>query len=572
MYGLLAFEFIPFLKNKKVALGRGVSKMVLRGFLSYNRLGNVDDYLKDISRTTKDVLDTKDFVIILDDLDRLSETLKPNELIGFVNSLVEHENNKVIIIADEQSIEDDLNYKVVREKTIGTIIEFTTSFDKTFDEIISDKYGATFNIYYQHLNSIKQEILSIFELTRSTNLRSLIYFLQHYSEIFHALYSEFQITKTENSNLTRHKFEVIVRFTLAISLEFKKSLVTYTKPAGIDDVVEINKMLHNNWLKETFADKNSNSNREANEENTKKLAYHEYFVNTYYVNKNYDFYKAIFDFVTGGNELDLSLLKQELKLNIDDKISIPRQQDIVHQKLSYPQVYDLSNESLKNLTEKMYEYALDGEYPLDRYLSVFHYLERFNSILKYDAREVANNLIDAVKKNKSKFSYDDNLEYNFGTSTENPNYELFREIFKVIMEVNSDVKVANYNSNVIDLFGMFKNEPEQFYKIANAAYSDKSIFDKWNFLKFYNHFSNLPATQIKEFTRFCKNRYQVFDSHNWIEIDFISDLINKLQYKEEGKEQTLRDYILQDLSKLLVEIFTNHQRGEDGKKKNRIVF
>jgi hypothetical protein len=82
----------------------------------------------------------------------------------------------------------------------------------------------------------------------------------------------------------------------------------------------------------------------------------------------------------------------------------------------------------------------------------------------------------------------------------------------------------------------------------------------------------LPATQIKEFTRFCKNRYQVFDSHNWIEIDFISDLINKLQYKEEGKEQTLRDYILQDLSKLLVEIFTNHQRGEDEKKKNRIVF
>ena len=55
---------------------------------------------------------------MFDDLERAS--LDINEILGYINNFVEHDNIKVIIIANENEIEDKLNEKNLELKMLTT--------------------------------------------------------------------------------------------------------------------------------------------------------------------------------------------------------------------------------------------------------------------------------------------------------------------------------------------------------------------------------------------------------------------------------------------------------------------
>ncbi|NOW94973.1 P-loop NTPase fold protein [Mucilaginibacter sp. SG564] len=119
VFTLMTIEFMPWLNSKGAKICLSIGKLVTRGLLNINKAGDVDTYLKDLTGTAKHAIDTKDFVIIFDDLDRIAKSLEIGEVVGFINSLVEHENNKILVIADEEQLANEA-YLAVREKTIGT--------------------------------------------------------------------------------------------------------------------------------------------------------------------------------------------------------------------------------------------------------------------------------------------------------------------------------------------------------------------------------------------------------------------------------------------------------------------
>src|SRR6185437_6268819 len=111
----------------------------------------------------------------------------------------------------------------------------------------------------------------------------------------------------------------------------------------------------------------------------------------------------IYNFITGGDSFEEKELLAQLKLNFDDKIYKPTRQEVVYQYLSEPQVLDLSNDEYILLTDEMFVYATKGEYPLDRYLSILFYIERYPEISQKDIAGVAEVLIECVKLHRNKF-------------------------------------------------------------------------------------------------------------------------------------------------------------------------
>ena len=89
---------------------------------------------------------------IFDDLERCEAPI--NKVLGYINQFVEHDDAKVIIVANEQEIGSagktddgsDEDYKRRREKLIGKTLEVQSAFDDAFSHFASklDDAGKQF--------------------------------------------------------------------------------------------------------------------------------------------------------------------------------------------------------------------------------------------------------------------------------------------------------------------------------------------------------------------------------------------------------------------------------------------
>ena len=205
----------------------------------------------------KDILKLNDIALILDDIERCK--LNINELLGFINNLIEHNNIKVILVANEEEIShissldnlpqkynvslkmmsNDTNkdnsstidikslkektkelfpsnefYKKIREKTIGFTIKYEASLQNIFKEVI-DKYTTIPEVNTLYLK-YQQEIISLFEEYVHFNIRTLIFSIISYEKIFH-------IINTINFDLKylNKQKQDILKYTVLISIQLK---------------------------------------------------------------------------------------------------------------------------------------------------------------------------------------------------------------------------------------------------------------------------------------------------------------------------------------------------------------
>lgn len=112
-------------------------------------------------------------VFIFDDLERCNLELK--EILGYINTLIEHNNFNIIIICNELKITDKPVYQNYKEKLIQDTIEFTPDLDTVFKNILNSlnrkvqKYDKSyFNIEY---------ILSLFSKHNYFNIRTFKYII-----------------------------------------------------------------------------------------------------------------------------------------------------------------------------------------------------------------------------------------------------------------------------------------------------------------------------------------------------------------------------------------------------------
>jgi GTPase SAR1 family protein len=113
---------------------------------------------------------TQDRLLVFDDLERCS--MKISDVLGYINSFVEHEDYKAIIIANEDDIlgrKDEL-YKTIKEKLIGQTLEVVPNYDDALNEFLSEIKNNHARIF---LTNNKQEITGIFGHSGTNNLRLL---------------------------------------------------------------------------------------------------------------------------------------------------------------------------------------------------------------------------------------------------------------------------------------------------------------------------------------------------------------------------------------------------------------
>lgn len=124
-------------------------------------------------------------IIIFDDFERA--LLEPASILGFINPMVEHEDCKVVIVADENQIREKDDYLARKEKTVGQTFELLADSRAAFNVFQNDIDDQDARQFFQRS---RETILAVFADSKLNNLRHLRHFLWDFERLWKTLTGE----------------------------------------------------------------------------------------------------------------------------------------------------------------------------------------------------------------------------------------------------------------------------------------------------------------------------------------------------------------------------------------------
>lgn len=546
-------ELFPILKSKGLKLAAGIGKSIIRGIAQLNQAGNIDEYIGDLSQDANDWLKYDELVICFDDLDRKSDSLDLRDVFGFINSLVENQGAKILIIANEEELIKDKNYSSgLREKVIGVSIQYKPNPKTIFNQIINSRYSSAFRNYYDFLVSSEDTIVNSIEVNQN-NFRNLIFFLEHFKTIFHPIENLFRTDK-DFLVLKSEKLQAILDFTLAISIEYKLGLLNST---NLEEVKDLDKRLF------VITDINHFSgNSEKKEIESKEPEYIDVFKKKYYTNKKYYFFSSIYEYITGTKAFRIDVLKEELEAYFIIKDGVVPEQDKVLNDLGYSVCLKLSDKEYRELTFKMLSFLDEGKYQLQQFGTIFHFATRFNNILNFNFTNLKKRFKRGILKGKPNYKYISKLDSYMSVSYDTEFKDDVIEIVNYCLEVNDSLKEATNDIELINLFELFQTNFDAFINKVQEIDNElrySPFWLKFDISKIIHTIRKLDNEQIRDLEYYFKLRYQkVIYNMLYPEKDFVIKLREQIDKPTAlRKRKNLRNASLDYLSKCLNECEQN---------------
>ena len=291
-----------------------------------------------------------DIIIFLDDLERVSEDIKTEDILGFVNDLIENYNFKVILISNQNKIKNIDKVSQFREKVVDKTIPFEID---TFS--IIKKMAESYNPLLPSF--IESEGIKCFldnhtndqtNNTQLSNLRTIRFALNQFGPIFNYFVKE---TRYEDiPEITLKKLFIIWRFTLAISIEFRMGNISLDKKNNLENAGMLFRFSHLSQYKE-----------ELNEENKEK-SFEEKFIESYYEKFElaYLYIPEIYDYILKGGKIDF----EKIDIRVSKELGV-WEDDNMGEELSFvnkfpSQIHYLSDENAPDQFLQFLEFISKG--------------------------------------------------------------------------------------------------------------------------------------------------------------------------------------------------------------------
>ncbi|QKF66996.1 putative KAP family NTPase [Arcobacter venerupis] len=353
LYGVTSYDEIetkfleaihPTLYHKNTIFIGKIVKQLLKGTLKIDLDGdkqeNGEMEVKIPDFRPQDLLNTKGYILIFDDLERCSINII--NLLGYINFFVEHQSYKVILIANEEEFKKNKKYTKIKEKIIGKTFEFRTNPVIAYDNFLKELKNIN-KVKENILEREKLNILELFEKSESKNLRVLRQTLLD----FERFYDEFLITHLEKEQLIKD----ILHWFFLFSFEIRQ---------GNNDILDLPKLLEDYYFI-------INENKDKSEKMRYKYFYNKYkFINNYWdVVISFDIWKEIL--------LNSYIKKEEINSALENS-KYYATKNINSWKLLYS-YYDLDDEIFKKLIDEVYFKIYNLEY------KIFKEVKMISSIL-----------------------------------------------------------------------------------------------------------------------------------------------------------------------------------------------
>jgi hypothetical protein len=216
----------PVLSSKPVVLFGNIFTQALKGTLKIDlNNDNKDDGTWTIAtpniKLTEFFTNLDKSILVFDDLERCKIDI--SNLLGYINSLVEHQGLKVIIVADEDKLPEDSIYHNFKEKLIGKTFCVAPDFEGALENFITTTDHLDVRSF---LSANTQLIQDLYEKAESENLRILKQIILDFERIFNEL--------PEKAKNKPELLQDLLKLLMAFSIEIKSRKMLSTDISNLE--------------------------------------------------------------------------------------------------------------------------------------------------------------------------------------------------------------------------------------------------------------------------------------------------------------------------------------------------
>lgn len=324
-------------------------------------------------------------IIVLDDLERLSNEIDTEDVLGFVNDLVENYNFKVILISNQDNFEESA--KKFKEKVIEKTIPFridpsniikdiARQYHPQLPDFLSSEYVARF--LTSNIEDLEQSrILS--------NLRTVRFSISQFAPIFsHYVKADKPIVDLESVVIS--KLNILWRFILAISIEYRLGNVSPEKENNLK-----NAGLH-------FMFEHLVLDGNPSEQEEKEKSFEDKFIQKYYERYDipYRYIPEVYDYIVNGHPLDIDKTDESVS-KILGIWKDPMSDEVSYTTNFFERINSLSDIDAPNEFKKFFDYISNGQVAsISDILNASTILYGYKDVIGLDDTSIENGLIKGI--------------------------------------------------------------------------------------------------------------------------------------------------------------------------------
>lgn len=502
----------------------------------------------------------KDTIICFDDIERATETLDINEILGAVNELVENRHYKVILIANKEYIDNKLQTQkqqtekkegeadqttnktdnereLFYEKVVEKTIAYEPDIPAIYCKLVEDYNDKAFTAFMERPDQqgiVNPEKFKSRKYQRQLqNIRTLKFAIVHFYQVWKQ--SDIKNISDKNS-LAYKKLHNYWLFTHAIAIEQKAEHLQYDDDKGLSKVVNFVDRIYlgEDNEKDLFVEDDDAEEEVSNVDATFikkfKKRHFESFQETFV------FYKSIYDFLTASKPLDMTSVdaKANETFNVQNGVMSPAYE--ILNTLLTKGFWTYTNEEAPQKLLILYDAVEKGE--LNDYVSYYNagvFLFGFKLLVGKTEKELKTAISNGVAiftKRLPEVSVFTKTQIDILPSEEENTKWIKEEIGKAIDErLNDDRKNAvveledKFLNNMTEFVSAFKIEPNKA-----PAYFNVSILDKLDLGKVEKRIPLLEPEDVMQLYSFINYRYLLTDCQFYVnELPFLEAILKGVE-------------------------------------------
>ena len=514
-------------------------------------------------------------VIILDDIERVIDTIDIHTLLGAINDLVEQRGYKVVVIANNSYMQQKGEAKLVfKEKVIEKTLVYEPDVVSIFKELCGKGYSSPFTAFMT-----AQKAVEVIDPSYPSykgdkdlqvelhNIRIQKFSLTHFSKIYEVCNA---FLKDENKDTADSFLLSLWACTVGVAIEYKKDRLTYKDRLQFAQYVELSSIDwefgDDDWKADGLFDETQEDEEQEKQKEEKQLEYTNRRI-TYIFKKLVKVHNfpvivspQIFDFVTAGMSLDKEGLKAvwEGYKGLVERNSISPAYALLQKFMHSP--WNMSNEEMADAVMQLAQYVEDGEFCDNvAYVNSATYLQHFYSLTSFSEEDIRKKIrcgIDKMYDNIETLNLLDKLNLDV-VETEIP--EESRWVVKYEREKMNEITKANLDADIKEVHRQFIEDLPTLANRLTIQYGDTKTPDflSYPILKHIpkkditKKVNNIQPKEVMALYQILNGRFlqqvpypEVYDA----ELPFVRNLEQALAQKNDNKT-TYADILIEDYLK-----------------------
>ena len=509
-------ETSSFFANKYVKTGAKLTGMVLNKVASFfnvseTKATDVSELLREFS------VNLEHYVLCFDDLERIKTELLI-ELLGYINTFVEHDKVKVVFICNEDELKD-VDYHKYKEK----IVRFTHTIKADISKMVVEFAKGKEEGYSKYLCERKNYIASIYKRGNCCNLRTLKYNLDIYEHIYNIIGRTIQSGNKQHVNAIAN---YMLLLSMVYSIEYRrdndeaklKSLSEINRQwiYQLDTMDSLSRQSGNNEIKQKSQDEKSEAEKMVDYQRHIKKCY---FANSYIYGSSMPMIEYLLTGYCDEDAMRANILWIEVEAGRYETSEEKR----LYQELT--QFWDTDDDVMAKAVKRTMEKVHEGSFLLQDYPLFFLAMQRLQKFgfidLKMSIPELQAIFDAAISKFKNAAFVDGLDAYyyqNNGEST--PEYvALVNKVIEINAHNNQKNLRAEFETIVADIKSSVSLKKYQFVLIR--------LFENIGAEQFFDLFMTYCNSRKRDYWIFFDERYNSKDCFD-LDKEFIDSLLDRL--------------------------------------------